>query len=46
MKVCPNIKRVIGSGFFYQTIIEDVEGKLWEGWFDSWSKKTIWRRIQ
>ena len=38
------IKRVIGTGFFWQTIIENENGEIWEGWFDSFTKRTIWRK--
>jgi hypothetical protein len=39
----PNIKKVLGTGFYWQTVVEDVDGKIWEGVFDYLTKKTEWK---
>lgn len=40
------IKRVLGTDFYWNTLIEDTKGRVWVGVFDHWSKKTEWRLKQ
>lgn len=42
----PKIKSVLGSGFYWQTIVEDVNSEIWEGWFDSYTKRTVWLKVE
>ena len=39
----PENLQYIGSGFHWQSLAVDEKGRIWEGWFDTFTKRTNWR---